>query len=459
MPRALATNDDGIDSPGLHALAAAARDAGLDVIVAAPAEQSSGAGAALTAVRREGRTVVTRRERPGAARRRGVGGRRAAGAHRRRRAQRLVRPGAGRRAVRDQPRRQRRAGRAALGHGRGRADRGDQRRPRPRRVARGGPARHRRAALGQRDGGAPAGAGPAARLPRGHRALAERARPARRRPRPPPATPAWPAVGAVHARVDEIRDGDLLFGRDRGVRRTGGGHRQRAPASPATRPSPPCGRCRPTTASSCRSGWPTGTAEPRTGPVRRSCTPPPARAQCVPYAPARAHVHGPPVQPDASPVHNAGCRCTAQPVVHNPTRPCTGCAVCTGTRPCARAARAARRAYETTRGRFDGRPLTRLRRGVGHHPLDRPAQHVQGGEVHLLHGRGVAGQAHRIAAGVRQRVGAWPGDRPARHAQCRSGGRGLHQVLARARWSRAAAGRRPGRPWARTWRANTSAKP
>ena len=65
MPRALVTNDDGIDSPGLHALAAAARDAGLDVIVAAPSEESSGAGAALTAVRREGRTVVTRREIPG----------------------------------------------------------------------------------------------------------------------------------------------------------------------------------------------------------------------------------------------------------------------------------------------------------------------------------------------------------------------------------------------------------
>jgi 5'-nucleotidase len=59
------TNDDGIDSPGLHALAAAAVQAGLDVVVAAPSEQSSGASAALTAVRREGRTVVTRREIPG----------------------------------------------------------------------------------------------------------------------------------------------------------------------------------------------------------------------------------------------------------------------------------------------------------------------------------------------------------------------------------------------------------
>ncbi len=65
MPRALVTNDDGIDSPGLHALAAAAREAGLEVIVAAPSEQSSGASAAISAVRREGRTVVARRELPG----------------------------------------------------------------------------------------------------------------------------------------------------------------------------------------------------------------------------------------------------------------------------------------------------------------------------------------------------------------------------------------------------------
>ncbi len=65
MPRALLTNDDGIDSPGLHLLAAAARDAGLDVIVAAPAHQASGAGAAINAVQRDGRTVVERREVPG----------------------------------------------------------------------------------------------------------------------------------------------------------------------------------------------------------------------------------------------------------------------------------------------------------------------------------------------------------------------------------------------------------
>lgn len=65
MARVLVTNDDGIDSPGLHALAGAAHEAGLEVIVAAPAEQSSGASAALTAVRRDGRTVVERRELPG----------------------------------------------------------------------------------------------------------------------------------------------------------------------------------------------------------------------------------------------------------------------------------------------------------------------------------------------------------------------------------------------------------
>ncbi|OBK22907.1 5'/3'-nucleotidase SurE [Mycobacterium asiaticum] len=64
MPRALVTNDDGIDAPGLEALVIAAQGAGLDVIVAAPAEQSSGASAALSAVRRQGRTIVERRTLP-----------------------------------------------------------------------------------------------------------------------------------------------------------------------------------------------------------------------------------------------------------------------------------------------------------------------------------------------------------------------------------------------------------
>jgi 5'-nucleotidase len=65
VPLALVTNDDGIDAPGLHALAAAAQAAGLDVIVAAPVEQASGASAALTAVRHDGRTVVEPRRIPG----------------------------------------------------------------------------------------------------------------------------------------------------------------------------------------------------------------------------------------------------------------------------------------------------------------------------------------------------------------------------------------------------------
>jgi 5'-nucleotidase len=58
--RALITNDDGIGSPGLVALAAAARDAGLDVVVAAPDREYSGAAASITAVQEDGRTLVER---------------------------------------------------------------------------------------------------------------------------------------------------------------------------------------------------------------------------------------------------------------------------------------------------------------------------------------------------------------------------------------------------------------
>ncbi len=55
MTRALITNDDGIDSTGLAVLARAAVAAGLDVIVAAPSWDSSGASAALTGVQDDGR--------------------------------------------------------------------------------------------------------------------------------------------------------------------------------------------------------------------------------------------------------------------------------------------------------------------------------------------------------------------------------------------------------------------
>jgi 5'-nucleotidase len=62
MTRVLITNDDGIDAPGLRALAEAARAAGHDVVVAAPHQEASGMSAALTAVVADGRIVVERRE-------------------------------------------------------------------------------------------------------------------------------------------------------------------------------------------------------------------------------------------------------------------------------------------------------------------------------------------------------------------------------------------------------------
>lgn len=47
--RILVTNDDGIDSPGLHALARAAIAEGHDVVIAAPDAEMSGASASITA--------------------------------------------------------------------------------------------------------------------------------------------------------------------------------------------------------------------------------------------------------------------------------------------------------------------------------------------------------------------------------------------------------------------------
>ncbi len=60
--KALVVNDDGIDSPGLIALAAAAVQADLDVVVAAPRWQSSGASAGIIATVREGRTPIEQRQ-------------------------------------------------------------------------------------------------------------------------------------------------------------------------------------------------------------------------------------------------------------------------------------------------------------------------------------------------------------------------------------------------------------
>jgi len=66
-PRVIVTNDDGIDSEGLRQLAAAAAGAGLDVLIAAPASEASGSGAAMTAVEDGGRVEIERRQLPGAA--------------------------------------------------------------------------------------------------------------------------------------------------------------------------------------------------------------------------------------------------------------------------------------------------------------------------------------------------------------------------------------------------------
>ena len=56
--RVLITNDDGIDSPGLHTLAAVAAAAGLEVTVAAPHEERSGSSASLGALSEDGRLVM-----------------------------------------------------------------------------------------------------------------------------------------------------------------------------------------------------------------------------------------------------------------------------------------------------------------------------------------------------------------------------------------------------------------
>jgi 5'-nucleotidase len=60
--RVLITNDDGIGSPGLHALAAAAVRAGLDVVVAAPAAEASGSSSSITAAEEDGKISVEERQ-------------------------------------------------------------------------------------------------------------------------------------------------------------------------------------------------------------------------------------------------------------------------------------------------------------------------------------------------------------------------------------------------------------
>ena len=61
MTRVLVTNDDGVESAGIRALAGVGVAAGFDVVVAAPSWDSSGASASLTAVEENGRFLVERR--------------------------------------------------------------------------------------------------------------------------------------------------------------------------------------------------------------------------------------------------------------------------------------------------------------------------------------------------------------------------------------------------------------
>lgn len=61
MTRVLVTNDDGIEAAGLHALAREAARQGLDVTIAAPERQSSGAGASIVAGEEEGRIAMEAR--------------------------------------------------------------------------------------------------------------------------------------------------------------------------------------------------------------------------------------------------------------------------------------------------------------------------------------------------------------------------------------------------------------
>jgi 5'-nucleotidase len=57
--RVLVTNDDGIAAPGIRWLARVASDSGHEVVVAAPGNEASGMSAALRAVEKDGRIIVT----------------------------------------------------------------------------------------------------------------------------------------------------------------------------------------------------------------------------------------------------------------------------------------------------------------------------------------------------------------------------------------------------------------
>ena len=63
--RLLVTNDDGIDAEGLHVLAQSLHRAGHDVVVAAPAADASGSGAALGVFHADSHIDVKRVQVPG----------------------------------------------------------------------------------------------------------------------------------------------------------------------------------------------------------------------------------------------------------------------------------------------------------------------------------------------------------------------------------------------------------
>lgn len=63
--RILVTNDDGVDAPGIHALAAAVADAGHDVVVVAPDSDKSGFGAAIGSLHLDEHLDVAEAQIPG----------------------------------------------------------------------------------------------------------------------------------------------------------------------------------------------------------------------------------------------------------------------------------------------------------------------------------------------------------------------------------------------------------
>jgi 5'-nucleotidase len=65
--RLVLTNDDGVESPGIHALAATCAELGHDVLVLAPASDLSGASAAVGRIEPDQRLELRRVELPGAA--------------------------------------------------------------------------------------------------------------------------------------------------------------------------------------------------------------------------------------------------------------------------------------------------------------------------------------------------------------------------------------------------------